>query len=115
MENVVGIPTELLFSVIGGLGVYIFLQEKKYVRERLLGQDSKISELTKNSKQDFAEIKSFVKEAIKSEINSREFRDELKQSVKDIILHCDNNRSKGEAVMFEHLEKLIMEINKKLP
>ena len=48
-----------------------------------------------------------MKESIDNVINSREFREDLKKSINEIMLHIDSSRSKGEAAMFIHFEDLL--------
>ncbi len=121
MEGI-GIPSDLLFSIVGAFGVYIFLDHKKNMNDKIKGLDLKIEKLEGSSKelsrQEFEEIKGYVKESIDNVINSKEFSEDLKKSIKDIMLHLDSNRSKGEAAMFEQfgnlLERKLSEIKKEL-
>jgi hypothetical protein len=118
MENIIGIPVSLLFSIIGGFGVYIFLDFKKQCADKFRVIESKISKIDESSKelsrQEFEEIKGYVKESINIVINSKDFRDDLKGSINDILLHIDSNRSKGEAAIYAHFEAMLNDINHKL-
>ncbi len=78
-------------------------------------QISKIESASKElSRQEFDEIKGFVKDSMTTVMNSKDFRDDLKQSIKDIILHIDNNRATGEAAIYAHFESMLNDINAKL-
>lgn len=123
-----------VFSVIGMLGVYIFLDFKKTTAEQLrqreinlreykLHIEKEFEEVKKKfekiedsnkilSRQEFDEIKSYVKESIDTVINSKEFRQDLKNSISEILMHLDSNRSKGERSMFEHFENILNNIAK---
>jgi hypothetical protein len=110
-ESIVGVSSELLFSAIGTLGVYVFYQEKTIVRDKFKEQDKKIEKIEESTKilsrEEFEIVKGYVKDSVNAVINSKEFRDDLKQSIKESMLHFESNRSKGEAAMFEHFEGLL--------
>jgi uncharacterized coiled-coil DUF342 family protein len=100
-----------IFGIIGLLGIYIFKEEKILNKEKfkeIYKEIKQIKDSTKElSRKEFDEIKGYVKESIDNVINSREFREDLKKSINDIMLHIDSSRSKGEAAMFNHFEDLL--------
>lgn len=118
MENIAGIPVSLLFSVIGCFGVYIFfdfrrqvVEENARIRKRLDKVEASAKEL---SREEFDQVKLYVRESINIVINSKDFRDDLKTSIKDIMLHIDNNKSKADAAIYAHFESMLNDINYKL-
>lgn len=100
-----------IFGIVGAMGIYIFKEEKRINAEKFRELNDEIKQIKSASKelsrQEFEEIKGYVKESIDKVINSREFRDDLKKSIHDIMLHIDANRSKSEAAMFIEFESLL--------
>ena len=118
MEKVAGIPLSILFSIIGAFGVYIFYDFRRQIQDRLTRMDKRIEKVElaakELSRQEFDQVKTYVRESINMVINSKEFRDDLKSSIKEVILHVDRNRSQSEAAIFTHFEDMLKEINTKL-
>ena len=118
MTNVVGIPVELLFSVIGGFGVYIFLDHKKDVKEKLVEIHVEIEKLKEANKElsrdEFEQVKTYVRESISNVLNSRQFRTELKDSVKEAMLHYDNNKKHQSNIEINEIKTLLNSLIKSL-
>jgi hypothetical protein len=118
MSSIVGIPSELLFSALGFLFLVVFKQEKEFVREKLKEYQALIlkinSESKELSKEEFNEVKSYVKEAIKSEINSREFKEDIKQLIKDTLISCEKHRVNNDMQIFSHFSDQLNQILKKI-
>lgn len=125
MENIAGVPVSLLFSVIGCFGVYIFFDFRRQVIESFKIRDNRIEKINikiekieaaskELSREEFDQVKIYIRESINIVINSKEFRDDLKLSIKDIMLHIDSNKSKADAAIYAHFESMLNDINFKL-
>lgn len=128
MESL-GIPISVIFSSLGGLGVFVFMVERSYVREKLKEQKEDLSKFKVETRNNFEKVKeeekklsvdelnslrSYVKECIDNVMNSKEFRTEIKDTIKDAMLHFERNRSAAENGLVDIFLKEIKDLNNKI-
>ena len=112
MNQFVGIPIELLFSIIGGFGIYIFIDFKKQVKERFDTFKAEILFLEK--KLEKIETGEFVEKTVHNVFNSPDFRKDLKDIIKESIISVekhdkDNLKSSILSILYE-IEELRKEL-----
>lgn len=111
MNNIIGIPVELLFSVIGGFGVYIFLDHKKNTKEQFAEIKIEIEKLKEANKElsrdEFEQVKRYIQDSISNVFNSKEFRKDLKETVRDAMNHYENNKKHQEVMAIDEIKNLL--------
>lgn len=113
MNQFVGLPAELLFSVIGGFGVYIFFDFKKQVNDKfdvLLQDQERIKQ-----KMEKIETGDFVEKIVKSTIYAPESREYFKNIFKESLSHALAHQQKNDATPLINILDRLAEIEKKLP
>jgi len=123
MDQIVNIPAELLFSLIGACGIYIFFDFKKQVQGKFEEVQGKFEEVKNESiimekKIEKIEAGEFVEKIVKNVIYSPESRQYFSTIFTEALKHQNKNYTATNLSILdfqEEINKKLEEINDKLP
>lgn len=112
MQSFIGIPSELLFSVIGIFGTYIFFDFRRQIKEELSEINAKIEKVTK----ELERLKNgeFIEKIVKNTIYSPDSRDYFKTIFRDVLSHVMSHHKNNETNRLLHLIEQLEEIKGKI-
>jgi hypothetical protein len=116
MDQIVNIPAELLFTVIGAFGIYIFFDFKKQVQGRF--EEVKNESIIMEKKIEKIEAGEFVEKIVKNVIYSPESRQYFSTIFTEALKHQNKNYTAANLSILdfqEEINKKLEEINDKLP